>query len=280
MTADSPYDERVLCGSMTNESTPPASTDHVAENRRHWDAMAASWVASGERSWALAEPEWGIWGVSNRELALLPDDLHGQRAIELGCGTGYVSAWMHRRGATVYAIDNSVEQLGTARRIAASHGVDDIVWVQGNAEEVDRPDGSFDFAISEYGAAIWCDPYLWIPEAHRLLRSGGRLAFLGNHPLAMVCMPATGDAPVGLTLERDYFGLGRLDWTEALDDPGGIEFNMATSSWLRLFRTTGFDVVDHVEIQAPPSAEGSRFWVDAGWAKRFPAEQAWILQKR
>ncbi|HSP29726.1 MAG TPA: class I SAM-dependent methyltransferase [Ilumatobacteraceae bacterium] len=259
-----------------DESLP----EHVVENRRHWDAMAATWVAGGERNWDLAEPEWGMWNIPNHELALLPDDLRGRRAIELGCGTGYISAWMRRRGASVYAVDNSEQQLATARRLAAEHGVDDIEWVHGNAEQVDQPDGSFDFAISEYGAAIWCDPSAWIPEAHRLLRSGGRLVFLGNHPLGMVCSPVSGDAPAGLALERDYFGLRRLDWTDAAEDPGGIEFNMEISSWMRLFRTTGFDVVDYVEIQAPASADGIRYWVDADWAKRFPSEQVWILQKR
>jgi SAM-dependent methyltransferase len=254
--------------------------DHVAENRRHWDEMASEWVEAGERAWAADEPTWGIWGIPNGELRLLDDDLRGVRAIELGCGTGYVSAWMRRRGASVYAIDNSEAQLATARRLAAAHGLDDIEWVHGNAEVVDQPDESFDLAISEYGAAIWCDPHAWIPEAHRLLRAGGRLVVLGNHPLGMVCTPVAGDAPAGLTLERDYFGLGRLDWTDALDDPGGIEFNMEISSWLRLFRTVGFDVVDYVEIQAPASATGTRFWVGADWAKRFPSEQAWILQKR
>jgi SAM-dependent methyltransferase len=254
--------------------------DHVAENRRHWDEMASEWVEAGERAWTTDEPTWGIWGIPNGELRLLDDDLRGVRAIELGCGTGYVSAWMRRRGASVYAIDNSEAQLATARRLAAAHGLDDIEWVHGNAEVVDQPDASFDLAISEYGAAIWCDPHAWIPEAHRLLRAGGRLVVLGNHPLGMVCTPVAGDAPAGLTLERDYFGLGRLDWTDALDDPGGIEFNMEISSWLRLFRTVGFDVVDYVEIQAPASATGTRFWVGADWAKRFPSEQAWILQKR
>jgi len=259
-------------------SSPPA--DHVAENRRHWDANASNWVTGGERAWAQTEPTWGIWGIANGELALLPDDLTGQRAIELGCGTGYVSAWMRRRGASVYAIDNSAEQLATARRIADEHGIDDIEWVHGNAEAVLQPDASFDFAISEYGAAIWCDPHVWIPEAHRLLRSGGRLTFLGNHPFGMVCTPVDGASPAGLTLERSYFGLDRLDWTTALDDPGGIEFNMEISSWMRLFRDTGFDVVDYHEIRAPASAQETRFWVPASWAQRFPSEQAWQLVKR
>ena len=262
--------------------TDPAAefVDHVAENRRHWDADAANWVAAGERAWAQTEPTWGIWSIPNAELPLLPDDLDGARAVELGCGTGYVSAWMHRRGASVYAIDNSSEQLATATRLAAQHGIDDIEWVHGNAEQVPRPDGSFDFAISEYGAAIWCDPYLWIPEAHRLLRPGGRLVFLGNHPFAMVCTPADGATPTGLTLEIDYFGLGRLDWTAAADDPGGIEFNMEISSWMRLFSEVGFDVIGFHEIQAPPTAEGTQFWVPASWARRFPSEQAWELVKR
>ena len=42
----------------------------------------------------------------------------------------------------------------------------------GNAEQTPFPDESFDLAISEYGASIWCDPYRWIPEAARLLRPG------------------------------------------------------------------------------------------------------------
>jgi SAM-dependent methyltransferase len=242
--------------------------------------MADQWVEPGERAWASDEPYWGIWAIPNDELPLLDDNLRGVRAIELGCGTGYVSAWMRRRGASVYAIDNSEAQLATARRLATEHGLDDIEWVHGSAETVPQPDGSFDLAVSEYGAAIWCDPHVWIPEAHRLLRPGGRLVFLGNHPLGMVCTPVSGDAPAGFTLERDYFGLGRLDWTEAADDPGGIEFNMEISSWMRLFRTVGFDVVEFFEIQAPSTATGTRFWVSADWARRFPAEQAWILKRR
>jgi len=261
---------------------PGAETmpDHVAENRRHWDAMADQWVAGGERNWRQTEPDWGMWSVPNSQVPLLPDDMTGMHAIELGCGTGYISAWMHQRGARVYAIDNSERQLATARRLAEEHGRTDIEFVHGNAEQVPQPDGTFDVAISEYGAAIWCDPAVWLPEAHRLLRTGGTLSFLGNHPLGMICSPPDGSGPATTELQRDYFGLGRLDWTDAVVEPGGIEFNLEISSWMRLFRQVGFDVIDYIEIQAPATATGEPYWVSADWAQRFPSEQVWILRKR
>jgi hypothetical protein len=37
--------------------------------------------------------------------------------------------------------------------------------------------------------SIWCDPFKWIPEAARLLRSGGELVFLRASPLAILCSP-------------------------------------------------------------------------------------------
>ncbi len=36
--------------------------------------------------------------------------------------------------------------------------------LHGNAEVVPYPDASFDFAISEYGACLWCDPYRGFPK--------------------------------------------------------------------------------------------------------------------
>ena len=251
---------------------------HVQENRRYWDAMAEDWVTAGERAWAMAEPTWGNWGVSESALGLLPDDMTGLDAVELGCGTGYVSAWMARRGARVTGIDNSAEQLATARRLATEHGIE-LTLVHGDAEATPFADASFDFAISEYGAAIWCDPERWLPEARRILRPGGRLVFLGHHPWAQVCAPLDG-SPIGERLERPYFGLGRLDWTEAAIEPGGVEFNLAISDWFALFRRVGFAVDDYLEPRPGPGDDAEdRFFVTRGWARRFPSEQVWKLRK-
>ena len=85
--------------------------EHVAVNREYWDAMAHEWAEAGERAWRQSEPTWGEWAVPESELHLLPEDMTGMRAIELGCGTAYVAGWMSRRGASVTGIDNSFEQL-------------------------------------------------------------------------------------------------------------------------------------------------------------------------
>jgi len=250
--------------------------EHVLENRNHWDRVAPEWVESAERSWAVSSPSWGIWEISESELNLLPENMSGMRAIELGCGTGYVSAWMARRGATVTGIDNSTKQLGTARRLMAEYDLP-LNLVHGNAEHTPFEDASFDFAISEYGAAIWCDPQVWIPEAHRLLRQSGQLVFIANHPVATICMPLSG-AECDQRLHSSYFDMHRQDWRNADIDPGGIEFNLTVSGWLRLFRETGFEVVDFHEPRAPAIAQ-TQFYVSGEWAHRWPSEQIWRLRK-
>ncbi len=252
--------------------------DHVAENRCFWDEAAPHWVVRGERNWARCEPEWGGWDVPESSLRMLPVDMAGLDAIELGCGTAYVGAWMARRGARVVGIDNAANQLATARRLAAEHGVE-LTLVHGSAEAVPWPDASFDFAISEYGAAIWCDPYAWIPEAHRLLRPGGRLVFLGTSPLALLCVPLDGSLPVGDRLVRDYHGMHRFDWREVEVDPGGVEFNLTFSAWLALFRDVGFAVEDYVEIRTPAPGPDANGMSTAEWAHRWPSEQVWKLRK-
>jgi len=253
----------------------PELPEHVRRNRAQWDVWAGEYVAPAERNWATDQPTWGIWGVPERDIGMFPDDLAGREAIELGCGTAYVSAWMARRGARVVGIDNSEAQLTTARRLQAEHGLD-FPLIHGNAEEVPYPDASFDFAISEYGACLWCDPYRWVPEAARLLRPGGRLVFLNNAMLLTLCMPRREDASAGERLEQPAFGLHRLEWP----DDDSVEFQLTHGAWIRLLRGSGFEIEDLVEVRPPADATTRYPYVSLEWARRWPGEEVWKARRR
>lgn len=252
--------------------------DYVSINRTVWNDDAANWVDVGKRLWELKDPEWGTWGNPEAGLNMFPADMVDMDAIELGCGTGYVSFWMTRRGARVTAIDISADQLATARHLAAEHGAE-ITFIEGNAEATGLPDGAFDFAISEYGASIWCPPDKWLREAWRLLRPGGRLVFLGNHPLSLICSPLDG-TPADRILHRPYRGMWGADWTEVEFEPTGVCFNLTVSSWMALFSEIGFGVTSYHELYAPEDAFGTRAAIPADWAKSYPVEQVWQLVKR
>lgn len=251
--------------------------DYLSINKDIWNADAANWVDFAKRRWALETPEWGTWGNSERDIHLLPSDMRDMDAIELGCGTGYVSGWMAQRGARVTGIDISNEQLVTAHQIATKHAVD-IAFIEGNAEQTGLPDAAFDFAISEYGASIWCPPDKWLKEAWRLLRPGGKLVFLGNHPLSLLCSPLDG-SPANWTLHRPYREMWGADWTDVEYEPTGVCFNLTISSWMALFADIGFAVTRYQELYAPENEFGTRAAIPADWAKSYPVEQVWHLQK-
>jgi SAM-dependent methyltransferase len=249
--------------------------EHVRRNRAQWDDWAASYVANGEANWARAVPEWGIWDVPESEVRLLPDDLAGRDAIELGCGTAYVSSWLARRGARVVGIDNSAAQLATARRLQREHGVE-FPLLHGNAESVPYPDASFDLAISEYGACLWCDPARWVPEAARLLRPGGRLVFLTNSFLMALCTPPEDGVAATDRLLRPAFGMHRLEWPT----DQSVEFHLAHGDWIRLLHGNGFEIEDLVELW-PPAGATTRFpFVTYEWARQWPSEEVWKARKR
>jgi SAM-dependent methyltransferase len=250
-------------------------SDHVHRNREAWDSFAERYAGPGRAQWEANQPTWGIYSVPEADVGMLPRSVDGLDVIELGCGTAYVSSWLARRGARPVGIDNSPAQLETARRLQAEFGVEFPLHL-GNAEQTPFPEGSFDLAISEYGASIWCDPYLWIPEAARILRPGGQLVFLVNGAILMLCAPDAEDEPATDRLLRDYFGMHRFEWP---DDPS-VEFHLGYGDMIRLLRRCGFDVEDMIEVRPPEDATTSYPYAPVEWARRWPAEEVWKALKR
>jgi SAM-dependent methyltransferase len=249
--------------------------EHVERNRRSWTEAAPEYAEKAPRAWATEEINWGIWSVPEAEVGALPD-VAGKDVIELGCGTAYVSAWLARRGARVVGIDITPAQLETARRMQAEFGLE-FELIEGSAEEVPLPDASFDLAVSEYGASIWCDPYKWIPEAARLLRPGGELVFLVNGTIYMLCAEDE-EKPPGTTLRRPYFGMHRFEWP----DDEAVDFHLGYGDMIRLLRSSGFEVLDLIELQAPEDAKSHTYEAlpEADWARQWPSEEIWKARKR
>ena len=250
------------------------TTDHVLRNRSAWDRWAADYAGPGLRSWAAAEPSWGIWGVPEAQAGVLPPELDGLDTIELGCGTGYVSAWLARRGARPIGVDNSAAQLATARALQERFGLQ-FPLLHASAEQAPFADAAFDLAISEYGASIWCDPYAWIPEAARLLRPGGQLIFLVNAVQLMLSLPDTDGEPATQRLLRPYFGMHRFQWP----DDESVEFHLGHGEMIRLLRRCGFDVEDLIEIRPPPGATATHPLATLEWARQWPSEEVWKARK-
>jgi len=248
--------------------------DHVLRNRSAWDQWAPQFAAAGLRNWAAAEPAWGIWRIPEAQARVLPPGLRGQDSIELGCGTGYVSSWLARRGARAVGLDNSAAQLATARGLQDRHGLR-FPLIHASAEQAPFAAASFDLAISEYGASIWCDPYAWIPEAARLLRPGGELIFLVNSVLLMLTIPDQDGLPATERLLRPYFGMHRFTWP----DDDSVEFHLGHGDMIRLLRRCGLQVQDLIELRPPPGATASHPLATLEWARQWPCEEVWTARK-
>ena len=110
-------------------------------------------------------------------------------------------------------IDPTPSQLRIARDLESDFATD-FPLLRAAAERLPFAEDSFDLAISEYGAATWADPYLWIPEAARVLRPGGELVFLCNSTLLMLCVPEQEELAAEDRMLRPQFGMHRLEWSD------------------------------------------------------------------
>ena len=245
-------------------------------NVEHWTKINSEYTdGDARRAWAQEEFSWGIWGVPESDVRIF-GDVAGLDAVELGCGTAYCSARLARMGANVIGVDPTPAQLETARRMQVEYGLE-FPLIEAFGEAVPLADLSFDLVHSEYGASLWADSYRWIPEAARLLRTGGRLVFLRNSTLSMLCAPDVGR--IEETLQRPQFGMHRLEWPDA---DGAVEFHLPHGELIDLLRANDFVIERLVELQPPAAAETHAFYdyVTADWARKWPAEEIWAARKQ
>ncbi len=166
----------------------------MSPQARHDRSLSfGSQAAAYERGRPSYPPEAIDW--------LLPPD--ARDVLDLGAGTGKLTARLVERGLDVVAVDPIAEMLEV---LAAS--LPDTPALLGTAEQIPLPDNSVD-AVLVAQAWHWFDPARAVPEVVRVLRPGGRLGLVWN----------TRDERLGWVKELGTI-IGREDARDVVD--GGV----------------------------------------------------------
>ena len=261
------------CYDCSMPSDRDLTAEHVRRNRARWEANSAAYQQKNAPLLDLPFLGWGLWHRSESELQVL-GDVREKDVLELGCGGAQWSIGLAAEGARPVGLDASINQLRFARPLMDRHGVG-VPLIQADAEHLPFLDASFDVVFCDFGAMFFADPYRTVPEAARVLRPDGLLAFTTTTPFAEACWS---DRSHGFeeALQRDYFGL------HAIYDPGEdvTIFVLPYGAWIRLFREHGLVVEDLIEQPPPPDATSTyRSADETEWARHWPMEQLWKVRK-
>ncbi len=132
--------------------------------------------AAQREAWASFVPVEIITTAPAAKLVKFAAVDKGQRVLDVACGTGVVAVTAARRGAKVSGLDLSPALIERARKNASIAGVE-IDFIEGDAEALPYPDGSFDVVLSQFGHIFAPRPAVVVKEMLRVLKAGGRIAF-------------------------------------------------------------------------------------------------------
>ncbi len=180
----------------------------ASPRRRHAQALFAPLGPTYDRYARLLsfgqDPRWRRFLVSRVDAG------PGQTVLDVATGTGAVAAELVRqKGCSVVGLDQSTEMLAVARRRVP----DDVRLVEGEADRLPFPDGSFAGLTFTYLFRYVDDPAATLRELARVVVPGGTIAGLefGVPP-----------NPLARSLWRLYVGVG-LPLAGRLISPGWKE---------------------------------------------------------
>lgn len=174
------------------------------ERLRHGSSFGAAAAAYAEHRPGYADDavRWALEPVRTREPL---------RVLDLGAGTGKLTATLVRLGADVTAVEPDPAMLAELR-----NSLESVRALPGSAEEIPLPDASVD-AVLVGQAMHWFDLRRAIPEIARVLVPGGVLAGLWNVDddqvswVAALAQISKGKANVTRQRWRDRVGRARQE---------------------------------------------------------------------
>jgi len=121
-------------------------------------------------------PEWPA-------LCAMFPDVTDRRALDLGCGFGWVSRWLREHGArSVLGVDLSRNMILRARETTTDPAIDYRI---ADIETIELPVGAFDFAFSSLTFHYIRDFARLARMVYRALMPGSHFVFSIEHPIFM-----------------------------------------------------------------------------------------------
>lgn len=155
----------------------------------HWDRRAPHFDADFGHS-IRTPAERHAW---DRILDLILGGRSALDALDVGCGTGFLSFELAARGYHVTGVDFAPAMIAEARRKATERG-ESITFEQGDAEHLPFTSGSFDLVISRHLLWTLQHPEAAIDEWIRVLRPDGRLVVVDGQFDPSAVPPVTENA--------------------------------------------------------------------------------------
>ncbi|MFE0601447.1 class I SAM-dependent methyltransferase [Streptomyces sp. NPDC058892] len=225
-------------------------------------AQAEAWNGYEGEQWARSQERWdAVNNGFNQPLLDAAAITTGDHVLDIGCGAGRSTRLAARRAARGRALglDLSGPMLERARESARREGVENVSFVQGDAQVHPFDAEGFDAVISRYGMTFFADPVTAFANLHRALRPEGRLAF--------VCA-AEAEANEWLQALASLEGLLPLGGFGRPGRPG--MFSLTDPDRIRTLVTAGgFAGVDVQRIEVPgnwgtTATDAAAFLLDSG----------------
>jgi SAM-dependent methyltransferase len=197
----------------------------------------------------------GVWGPVTKKFLERLNVLKGWRCLDVGAGPGLVSLELREMiGETgeVTALDPSAFYLDWLRKQAADRGWNNILCLQGTAEQAPLPAGAYDLVFVRWVVAFVPDPEKFFTRLFATLRPGGIIAIQDYYYEGLSLYPHGGPCDRLADVVRAYYRSG-----------GGDAY--VTGKIPELFTRHGLQLVDFT----PTCLAGGPDSAIMEWAHRF-----------